>query len=102
MNNRGQRGSPALLGTVEEQLKDAGCLLPVLHRSLADDLDDASHDASCEAIERTLAKNIAIGTPLAAPMQVPRTGVGGETYADLFTGARHRRRSPRFRAHGVR
>ena len=46
-------------------------------------------------------KNIAISTPLAPPMHVPRTGVGGETYADLFTGAGHRRRSAQFRAHGA-
>src|SRR5205085_10227168 len=61
----------------------------------------ASHDASCEAIEGTLAKNIAISTPLAPPMRVPRTGVGDETHGDLFTDAGHRRPRPRFRAHGA-
>src|SRR2546423_5438721 len=101
MNDCSERGRPSLLGTAEEQLQDAGCLLPVLHRRLADVPDDASHDASSEAIERMLAKNIAISTPLAPPEQVPRTGVGDETYADLFTDAGHRRPRARFRAHGA-
>src|SRR5437868_5740769 len=101
MNDCSERGCPSLLGTAEEQLQDAGCLLPVLHRRLANDPDYASHDASCEAIEGTLAKNIAISTPLAPPMRVPRTGVGDETHGDPFTDAGHRRPRPRFRAHGA-
>src|SRR5205814_2263090 len=36
MNDCSERGCPSLLGTAEEQLQDAGCLLPVLHRRLAD------------------------------------------------------------------
>src|SRR5438105_8455385 len=99
MNDCSERGCPSLLGTAEEQLQDAGCLLPVLHRRLADWTMRVTMPPARRS--RGLAKNIVISTPLAPPMRVPRTGVGDETHGDLFTDAGHRRPSPRFRAHGA-